>query len=76
MLTFSILSAWTANYCPATGRNRLNCCPYKWNADAFVAVMEEQQVDAIEAEAAEADEELRGLADADAERERARANMF
>lgn len=61
------------SYCQATGRNRLNCCPYKCNADAFVAVEEQQQVDAVE-EAAEADEQLRGLADA--ERERARANMF
>lgn len=65
------------SYCQATGRNRLNCCPYKCNADAFV-VMEEQQVvnpsDAVEEEGAEADGNLRALADA--EMERARANMF
>lgn len=63
------------SYCQATGKNRLNCCPYKCNADAFVAVMEEQQGGAVEAVAvAEADDDLPGLAVA--EMERARANMF
>ena len=69
------------SYCATTNRNRANCCPFKCNADALM-FLEEQQVvpnpDDIVVDAVDAvdpvDEDL--LALADAERERARANMF
>ena len=68
-------SACLDSYCQATGRSRLNCCPYKCNAEAFVVVEEQEVVPNAAAEDVEAAaEDLQALADD--EMERARANMF